>query len=41
MTMPEQRVIPALRIANYERSKAFYVEKLGFGIEWEYRFKMA
>ena len=35
MTMPEQRVIPALRISNYERSKAFYTDKLGFGIEWE------
>ncbi len=39
MTMPEQRVIPALRITNYERSKAFYVEKLGFRVEWEHRFK--
>lgn len=39
MTMPEQRVVPALRITDYERSKVFYVEKLGFNIEWEHRFK--
>ncbi len=39
MTMSEQRVIPALRITNYLRSKAFYVEKLGFRVEWEHRFE--
>jgi catechol 2,3-dioxygenase-like lactoylglutathione lyase family enzyme len=39
MTMPEQRVIPALRITDYERSKAFYVERLGFQVEWEHRFE--
>ena len=39
MAMPEQRVVPALRITNYERSKAFYVERLGFGVEWEHRFE--
>jgi len=39
MAMPEQRVVPALRITDYERSKVFYVERLGFGIEWEHRFE--
>lgn len=36
--MTAQRVIPALRMTNYERSKAFYVEKLGFKVDWEHRF---
>ena len=35
MAMPEQRVIPALRITNYERSKTYYVTTLGFAVEWE------
>jgi len=39
MPLPEQRVIPALRITNYERAKAFYVGKLGFTLEWEHRFE--
>jgi hypothetical protein len=39
MAMPEQRVVLALRITDYERSKVFYVEKLGFGLEWEHRFE--
>jgi catechol 2,3-dioxygenase-like lactoylglutathione lyase family enzyme len=39
MAMPEQRVVPALRITDYTRSKAFYVEKLGFVVEWEHRFE--
>ena len=39
MTMPQQRVVPALRITNYERSKSYYVEKLGFDVEWEHRFQ--
>jgi catechol 2,3-dioxygenase-like lactoylglutathione lyase family enzyme len=38
MAMPQQRVVPALRITNYERSKSYYVEKLGFTVEWEHRF---
>jgi catechol 2,3-dioxygenase-like lactoylglutathione lyase family enzyme len=37
--MHEQRVIPALRITNYERSKAYYVTTLGFAVEWEHRFE--
>src|SRR5262249_14392296 len=39
MPLPEQRVIPALRITQYARSKAFYVERLGFELEWEHRFE--
>lgn len=33
-----QNVIPALRITDYEKSKAFYVDGLGFQIEGEHRF---
>jgi len=39
MAMPIQRVVPALRITDYQRSKAFYVERLGFRVEWEHRFE--
>jgi predicted enzyme related to lactoylglutathione lyase len=34
-----QQVIPALRITNYARSKAFYVEGLHFTVAWEHRFE--
>ena len=33
-----QNVYPALRITDYEKSKSFYVDGLGFRIEWEHRF---
>ena len=39
MILPQQRVVPALRITDYERSKAYYVETLGFAVAWEHRFK--
>jgi hypothetical protein len=39
MSALEQRVIPALRITQYARSKAFYLERLGFELEWEHRFE--
>ena len=39
MAEAEQRVIPALRITNYERSKAFYTAGLGFSVDWEHRFE--
>ena len=39
MSVPEQRVIPALRITQYARSKAFYLDRLGFELEWEHRFE--
>ncbi|HEX8237842.1 MAG TPA: glyoxalase superfamily protein [Abditibacteriaceae bacterium] len=33
-----QTVFPALRITDYERSRSFYVDGLGFTIDWEHRF---
>lgn len=39
MALPNQRVIPALRITDYARSKAFYSDLLGFRVEWEHRFE--
>jgi catechol 2,3-dioxygenase-like lactoylglutathione lyase family enzyme len=32
-----QRVVPALRIRDYARSRRFWVEALGFEIDWEWR----
>ena len=37
--LPKQRVMPTLRMTDYANSKAFYVEGLGFRIDWEHRFK--
>jgi|SRR5262245_4020421 len=34
-----QNVFPTLRITDYEKSKAFYLDGLGFRIESEHRFK--
>jgi catechol 2,3-dioxygenase-like lactoylglutathione lyase family enzyme len=39
MSVEKQRVVPALRITNYARSKAFYIDGLGFCVEWEHRFE--
>ncbi len=39
VTLPKQRVVPALRITDYERSKSYYVAKLGFVVEWEHHFE--
>ena len=39
MTLPGQRVVPAFRITDSRRSKEFYLERLGFVVEWEHRFK--
>ncbi|HEY8154406.1 MAG TPA: glyoxalase superfamily protein [Myxococcota bacterium] len=36
--MPVQQVFPTLRITDYARSRRFYVEGLGFRIDWENRF---
>ena len=33
-----QQVFPTLRITDYARSKRFYVDGLGFQIDWEHRF---
>jgi len=32
-----QAVVPTLRIRDYERSRRFYVDGLGFQIDWEWR----
>ena len=34
-----QNVYPTLRITDFERSRAFYVEGLGFKIDWEHRLE--
>ncbi|GLC89681.1 glyoxalase superfamily protein [Lysinibacillus piscis] len=34
-----QKVIPAFRITDYTKSKAFYVEGMGFQVDWEHRFE--
>jgi catechol 2,3-dioxygenase-like lactoylglutathione lyase family enzyme len=34
-----QQVVPALRITDYGRSKAFYADGLGFQVVWEHRFE--
>jgi catechol 2,3-dioxygenase-like lactoylglutathione lyase family enzyme len=34
-----QRLFPTLRILDYERSRAFYTEGLGFHVDWEHRFE--
>jgi catechol 2,3-dioxygenase-like lactoylglutathione lyase family enzyme len=34
-----QKVIPALRMTNFEESKRFYTDGLGFKVDWEHRFK--
>jgi len=32
-------VIPALRITDYDQAKSFYIDGLGFTIEFEHRFE--
>ena len=32
-----QRVVPVLAVSDYERSRIFYSEGLGFEIDWEWR----
>jgi len=34
-----QRAVPILHIHGYEAAKAFYVDWLGFVIDWEFRFE--
>lgn len=36
---PPLRVMATLRITSYARSKAFYVDGLGFQVDWEHRFE--
>ncbi|MGQ3091536.1 bleomycin resistance protein [Methylophilus sp.] len=35
----QQTVIPQLRITNATRSLAFYVDGLGFAIDWQHQFQ--
>src|SRR2546428_9950147 len=41
--MPEpsmrQRAFPQLRMTNWKRTRAFYVDGLGFTVDWEHRFE--
>lgn len=32
------KAVPTFRILDYEKAKAFYVEFLGFTVDWEHRF---
>ena len=34
-----QRVVPQLRSTDWERTRAFYVDGLGFTVDWEHRFE--
>jgi catechol 2,3-dioxygenase-like lactoylglutathione lyase family enzyme len=36
---PQQRVMPTLRITEYVTSRQFYVDRLGFQVDWEHRFE--
>jgi uncharacterized glyoxalase superfamily protein PhnB len=35
----EQRVFPQLRMMNWGRTRRFYVDGLGFTVDWEHRFE--
>ena len=37
--MNTQTVIPQLRMTDAVRSQAFYVEQLGFSIDWQHQFE--
>lgn len=34
-----QRVKPQLRMTNWDRTRTFYVDGLGFTVQWEHRFE--
>jgi hypothetical protein len=34
-----QRTVPILHIDSYDEAKAYYVNWLGFGIDWEFRLE--
>lgn len=38
MTIEIQRVIPLLRIFDERKAREFYLDFLGFTVEWEHRF---
>jgi catechol 2,3-dioxygenase-like lactoylglutathione lyase family enzyme len=37
--MAMQRVFPQLRMTDWKRTRQFYADGLGFGVDWEHRFK--
>ena len=39
MAIQFQRVVPILRIFNIEKAKEFYVDYLGFKVDWEHRYE--
>ena len=39
MPFSMQRVFPQLRMTNWNRSRTFYVDGLGFSVDWEHRFE--
>lgn len=39
MAIEFQRVVPILRIFSIEKARAFYVDYLGFKIDWEHRYE--
>src|ERR1043165_8418277 len=39
MAIELERVIPILRIFDIAKAKAFYVDYLGFKVDWEHRFE--
>jgi len=39
MTVAFQKTIPILRIFSVEKAKEFYVDYLGFSVDWEHHFE--
>jgi catechol 2,3-dioxygenase-like lactoylglutathione lyase family enzyme len=39
MTVEFQKTIPILRIFSVEKAKEFYVDYLGFSVDWEHHFE--
>lgn len=39
--MQVEKTIPVLRIFDYEKAVAFYIDWMGFTIDWEHRFEAA
>jgi catechol 2,3-dioxygenase-like lactoylglutathione lyase family enzyme len=39
MTVQFQRVVPVFRIFSLEKAREFYLDFLGFKVDWEHRFE--
>src|SRR5690348_3264045 len=39
MPLAASRVVPILRIFDVPRAKEFYLDYLGFGLDWEHRYE--